>query len=130
MRLLLDTHILLWWVAGDRKLPKSLRVAIASPENEVWVSAAAFWEISIKLRLGRIDIDLEELRVAVDADGFRALPVQIEHTIRLLELPDSHRDPFDRLLIAQALVEGLRLVTRDEEILAYAGVAGFDPLTG
>ncbi len=127
--MLLDTHILLWWVAGDRKLPKSLRSHIASPENEVWVSAAAFWEIAIKLRLGRIKIDLQELRIAVDADGFRDLPVQIAHTIRLLELPDSHRDPFDRMLIAQSLVEGLRLVTGDEEILAYAGVAGFDPLT-
>jgi len=129
VKLLLDTHILLWWVGGDRKLPKSLREIITSPENDVCVSAATFWEIAIKLRLGRIDIDLEELRAAVGADGFVELPVQIAHTLRLSALPEHHRDPFDRLLIAQAIAEGKRLVTSDESILAYAGVAGFDPLS-
>lgn len=129
MNLLLDTHILLWWVAGDRKLPRSLRDRITSAENDVSVSAATFWEIAIKARLGRIHIDLEELRAAVNADGFRELPVQIAHTLRLQELPDHHRDPFDRLLIAQSIADGQRLVTRDESILAYTGVAGFDPLS-
>lgn len=129
MRLLLDTHILLWWVAGDRKLPRSLRDRITSAENDVSVSAATFWEIAIKMSLGRIDIDLEELRAAVNADGFTELPVQIAHTLRLQELPDHHRDPFDRLLIAQSIADGHRLVTRDESILAYTGVAGFDPLS-
>jgi PIN domain nuclease of toxin-antitoxin system len=129
VKLLLDTHILLWWVAGDRKLPRSLRDRITSAENDVFVSAATFWEIAIKMRLGRIDIDLEELRTAVNADGFRELPVQIAHTLRLQELPEHHRDPFDRLLIAQSIADGQRLVTRDESILAYTGVAGFDPLS-
>jgi PIN domain nuclease of toxin-antitoxin system len=129
VNLLLDTHILLWWVAGDRKLPRSLRDRITSAENDVSVSAATFWEIAIKARLGRIHIDLEELRAAVNADGFRELPVQIAHTLRLQELPDHHRDPFDRLLIAQSIADGQRLVTRDESILAYTGVAGFDPLS-
>lgn len=129
MRLLLDTHILLWWVAGDRKLPRSLRDRITSAENDVSVSAATFWEIAIKMSLGRIDIDLEELRAAVNADGFTELPVQIAHTLRFQELPDHHRDPFDRLLIAQSIADGHRLVTRDESILAYTGVAGFDPLS-
>lgn len=128
MRLLLDTHILLWWVTGDRKLSKSLRQRIISAENDVSVSAATFWEIAIKTQLGRLDIDLEELREAVHADGFSELPVQIAHTLRLEALPDHHRDPFDRLLIAQSIVEGQRLVTTDEVILAYAGVAGFDPI--
>lgn len=129
MKLLLDTHILVWWVAGDRKLPKSLRDRIAAAENDVWVSAATFWELSIKLRLGRIAIDLEELRKATNADGFSELSVQIAHTLRLPTLPDHHKDPFDRLLIAQSIVDGLRLVTRDEAILAYTGLAGFDPLS-
>lgn len=129
MKLLLDTHILLWWVAGDRKLPKALREQIASTDNDIFVSAVSFWEIAIKASLGRISIDLEELSSAVKADGFHELPVQIAHTSRLTALPDRHRDPFDRLLMAQAIAESLRLMTRDEFILAYAGTAGFDPLS-
>jgi PIN domain nuclease of toxin-antitoxin system len=129
VKLLLDTHILIWWVAGDRKLPRSLRERITSAESEVSVSAATFWEIAIKIGLGRIAIDLEELRAAVSADGFEELPVQVGHTLRLKALPDHHRDPFDRLLIAQSIAEGRRLVTRDELILTYAGVSGFDPLS-
>ncbi len=129
MNLLLDTHILVWWAAGDRKLPRSLRDRILSDKNDVSVSAATFWELAIKIRLGRIDIDLEELRTAVTADGFGELPVEIAHTLRLRELPDHHRDPFDRLLIAQSIAEGRRLVTRDEAILSYTGVAGFEPLS-
>jgi PIN domain nuclease of toxin-antitoxin system len=129
VKLLLDTHILIWWAAGDRKLPKSLRDRITSAESDVSISAVTFWEIAIKARLGRIHIDLEELRAAVRADGFNELPVQIAHTLRLQALPDHHRDPFDRLLIAQSIADGRRLVTRDKSILAYAGVAGFDPLS-
>lgn len=129
MKLLLDTHILVWWVAGNRKLPKSLRDRIAAAESDVSISAATFWELAIKIRLGRIDIDLEELHAATSADGFTELSVQIAHTLRLRTLPDHHKDPFDRLLIAQSIVEGRRLVTRDDSILAYTGVAGFDPLS-
>lgn len=129
MRLLLDTHVLLLWVGADRRLSKALKSEILSAENELSVSAATFWEIAIKQRLGRIKIDLAELAAAVKADGFRELPVRIAHTERLGTLPDRHRDPFDRLLIAQSIVEGLRLVTRDAAILAYAGTPGFDPWT-
>jgi PIN domain nuclease of toxin-antitoxin system len=128
VKLLLDTHILIWWAQGDRKLSKSLRDHIASSENEVAVSAVTFWELAIKSRLGRIDLDLDELRAAVRADGFDELPVQVEHTLRLRDLPDHHQDPFDRLLIAQSIAEGQRLVTRDDNVLAYAGVTGFNPL--
>lgn len=129
MRLLLDTHILLWWVVGDRRLPKALRTAIASGDNDVAVSAATFWEIAIKQHLGRIAIDLAELQDALMADGFEELPVRVAHTLHLGSLPDHHRDPFDRLLIVQSVAEGRRLVTRDDAILAYSDVAGFDPLT-
>jgi PIN domain nuclease of toxin-antitoxin system len=129
VNLLLDTHILVWWVAGDRRLPVPLRDRIKATENDVSVSSATFWELAIKLRLGRIDIDLEEFCAAVTADGFDELPVQIAHTLRLQDLPAHHKDPFDRLLIAQSIAEGRRLVTSDEAILKYTGVAGFDPLT-
>jgi len=130
MKLLLDTHILIWWARGDRRLSKTLRDHIASSENEVAISAATFWELAIKSRLGRIDLDLNELRKAVRADGFDELPVQVEHTLRLRDLPDHHQDPFDRLLIVQSIAEGQRLVTRDKDVIAYVGVAGFNPLTG
>jgi PIN domain nuclease of toxin-antitoxin system len=130
VRLLLDTHILLWWTRGDRRLSKALRAVIESNENDVTVSVATYWEIAIKKNLGRVDVDLAELQSAVKADGFEELPIHVAHTLRLESLPDHHRDPFDRLLIAQSIVEGHRLVTRDDWILAYAGVGGFDPLTG
>jgi PIN domain nuclease of toxin-antitoxin system len=128
MRLLLDTHVLLWWVGADRKLSKSIRELLASPHNDIAISAASFWEIAIKKTLGRIEIDLEALRDATAADGFDELPVAIRDTLLLDSLPDHHRDPFDRILIAQAIGHGRRLVTREESILTYAGLRGFDPL--
>ena len=128
MRLLLDTHVLLWWAAADRKLSKDTRAAIASPDNDIAVSAATFWELAIKRQLGRVKIHLADLQKAVAADGFIEMPVAIAHTLRLQTLPDLHRDPFDRLLIAQCIESASRLLTRDAQILEYAGVAGFDPL--
>ena len=130
MRLLLDTHILLWWLMGDRRLPKSLAKAVGSPENDIAVSAASLWEIVIKHMLGRIDADLDELLSSMTSDGFTELPVQVRHTLKLQSLPRHHDDPFDRILIAQSISEGRRLVTTDKSILSYAGLAGFDPLPG
>jgi PIN domain nuclease of toxin-antitoxin system len=128
MRLLLDTHILLWWLMGDRRLPKGIAKALASPGHDVAVSAASLWEIVIKQMLGRIEVDLDELLSSVASDGFSELPVQFHHTLKLQALPRQHDDPFDRILIAQSIAEGRRIVTTDKSILAYAGVAGFDPL--
>lgn len=128
MRLLLDTHILLWWLMGDRRLPKSLAKALASSENDVAVSAATLWEIVIKHMLGRIDVDLDELLSSIASDGFSELPVQFRHTLKLQSLPRHHDDPFDRILIAQSVAEGRRLVTTDKSILLYAGLPGFDPI--
>jgi Uncharacterized protein conserved in bacteria len=116
VRFLLDTHILLWWVSGSRRLSKSLRRAIESPDHDVAVSAASFWEIAIKRQLGRISIDLAGLLDAVQADGFEEIPVRAAHALRLQSLPDHHRDPFDCLLIAQSIVEARRLITRDEAL--------------
>jgi len=129
MRLLLDTHILLWWLIGDRRLPKGLANALAAPENDVAVSAASLWELVIKRMLGRMDVDLDELVSSIAGDGFAELPIRFSHTLRVLSLPRHHDDPFDRILIAQAASDGRRLVTTDRLILAYAGVAGFDPLS-
>jgi len=128
MRLLLDTHILLWWVMADRRLSKPLANILASPENDVAVSAASIWEIAIKRSLGRIDVDLDELLSSMNADGFTELPMRFAHALRLESLPRHHDDPFDRILIAQSIAEGRRLVTTDDAILGYAGIAGFDPL--
>ena len=128
MRLLLDTHILLWWLSGDRRLSRAVRDALASEENDVAVSAATVWEIAIKKTLGRISVDLEELLSAISGDHFVELPVRFTHSHALESLPRRHDDPFDRLLIAQSIAEGRRLVTHDDLILRYAGVAGFDPL--
>ena len=128
MRLLLDTHVLLWWATADRRLTRTVRQTIASADNDVSISSVTFWEIAIKSALGRIDVDLAELHAAVNADGLEEVPVRISHALRVQSLPDHHRDPFDRMLIAQSIVEGRRLMTRDERILEYAGVAGFDPL--
>lgn len=130
MRLLLDTHILLWWARGDRRLTKSLTEVISSRESDVAVSAASLWEISIKRALGRIDVDMGELIESAAADGFSELPVRFGHTTILASLPRRHDDPFDRILIAQAIAEGRRLVTTDDAILGYQGVAGFGALSG
>ena len=122
MRLLLDTHVLLWWAGGDRKLGPAVRETIADGENTILISAATFWEIAIKQMLGRIDIDLDALREAIADDGFEELPINIDHTLRVSTLPLTHRDPFDRLLIAQSISESAVLVTRDDAVHAYAGI--------
>lgn len=130
MRLLLDTHILLWWVMADRRLSKVIAKILTSAENDIAVSAASLWEITIKRALGRLEIDLDELVSTISADGFSELPMRFAHTRKLEVLPRHHDDPFDRILMAQSIVEGRRLVTTDQAILDYVGIAGFDPLTG
>ncbi len=117
MKLLLDTHAVLWWQTEDRRLPKAARTAIASADI-VWVSAASGWEVAIKAALGRLRLQ-EPFAVTVAADDFTELPVTLTHAARLGELPALHADPFDRLLVAQALVEGATLVTKDEALGAY-----------
>lgn len=129
MRLLLDTHILLWWLTLDRRLPKSIDTAIRSGANDVAVSVASVWEVTIKVMRGRLDIEIDDLLMSIAADGFAELPVRFGHTLRLHLLPPHHNDPFDRILIAQSVAEGRRLVTMDATILKYAGEQGFDPLT-
>ena len=119
MRLLLDTHIFLWAVAGSRLLKPAVRRMIESAD-EVHVSAASIWEIAIKARLGKIDADPDELTAAIDASGFVQLPVSAAHAAGVARLPLHHNDPFDRLLIAQALAEPLRLLTVDAALARYS----------
>ena len=123
MRLLLDTHILIWWLADDRKLAKSARAIIANPDNDVLVSAASLWEISIKVALGRLEVELDDLEQNVAANGFRSLPINFRHAITAGRLPAIHRDPFDRMLIAQASVEELRVTSHDKIFERY-GLSG------
>ena len=119
--LLLDTHALLWWLKGGEQLSRHAIEAIASPETEVHVSPASLWEASIKRAKGRLETppDLERW---VRNEGFRELPIRLEHGQAAGALPPFHNDPFDRLLIAQAKLEGLTIVTRDPAFKAY-GVA-------
>lgn len=119
MRLLLDTHIFLWAVSGSRLLKASARDLIESAD-EVYVSAASIWEVAIKARLGKIQADPHELAAAIEPSGFLELPVSTTHAAGVERLELHHADPFDRLLIAQALVEPLRLLTADEVLAAYS----------
>lgn len=117
MRLLLDTHVVLWWQTDDRRLGREARRAIAAADI-VWVSAVSGWEASIKIARGRLRVD-EKFRILVAVDGFTELPVWLTHAERLLDLPPHHADPFDRLLVAQALVERATIVTHDRAIEPY-----------
>jgi len=118
MILLLDTHVLLWWLADDPMLSQTMRAAISNGKNLVFVSAATAWEIAIKSALGKLDMP-DNLETALTANRFQPLPITIPHGLAVADLPHHHNDPFDRLLIAQAKVEGLMLVTHDEQIKKY-----------
>ena len=121
MRALLDTHILLWAVASSRKLSKAARLVIEDPENEVFYSPANLWEIAIKSALRRSDfrVDVAALHGALPESGFAELPIRAVHAVALAGLPDIHRDPFDRILVCQALTEPLVLITNDGTLAQY-----------
>jgi PIN domain nuclease of toxin-antitoxin system len=116
MRLLLDTHTLLWWLAEDPSLPASARKLIANKNNDVLVSAASAWEIATKVRLGKLPIALDlahDFTPHLERERFETLAVNADHGIRAGLLPGPHKDPFDRMLIAQALAENLAIVSND-----------------
>jgi PIN domain nuclease of toxin-antitoxin system len=118
VRLLLDTSTLLWWLDGDQKLGQEARAAIANPDNEVLVSAASAWEISVKRASGKLEAPLE-IAAALERNYFIELPIEVAHAIAAGELPRHHKDPFDRMLVAQAQIEDLALVADDPEIAKY-----------
>ena len=118
MRLLLDTHALLWWLVADPRLSDEAREAISAETSYVAVSAASAWEIAIKARLGRLDLP-QQLEEELVAQNFDPLPITIAHAVHAGALPAHHEDLFDRMLVAQAQLEGLTIVTRDPRIAAY-----------
>lgn len=115
MRLLLDAQAILWWFQGDERLSKSARRMIGAPDAEVFVSVAAVWELAIKTRLGKLDAQslLDSAEERFRAAGFAALSITVEHAVRAGALPMHHKDPFDRMLVAQAQAENLAIVSSD-----------------
>ncbi|HWS64310.1 MAG TPA: type II toxin-antitoxin system VapC family toxin [Steroidobacteraceae bacterium] len=119
MRLLLDTHIFLWAVQGNASLKPRVRRMMEAAE-QIYVSAASIWEIAVKARLGKIEASAADLVDAIEASGFLELPVRARHAVRVADLPLHHTDPFDRLLVSQAMVEPLRLLTVDTMLCQYS----------
>lgn len=121
MNLLLDTHVLLWAAGASDRLSREACELIDDPRNALWFSAASLWEIAIKCGLGREDfrVDPFRLRKGLLDNGYRELAISGEHALGIERLPPIHKDPFDRLLVAQAIVEGFTLLTADEKVAEY-----------
>jgi PIN domain nuclease of toxin-antitoxin system len=113
VKLLLDTHALLWWLSDDPKLGSYVRDLIADPGNDILVSAASLWEILVKVRAGKLVADIGEILAEMKAQGFTLLEIAPAHLLALAGLPMHHRDPFDHLLIAQAIAEGATFLSED-----------------
>jgi len=124
VRLLLDTHALVWWAGDKSKLSPTALAELRDPANEIMLSAASIWELQIKIALGKFTL-VHPLDVTVRqqaANGFGLLPVTVDHALALRHLPPTHKDPFDRMLIAQALTEGAALVSADAVVAKYPAV--------
>ena len=122
MRVLVDTHVFLWWVEGDRALPVKARAALANRDNECLFSLVSVWELAIKAGLGKLKLSLPVQRYVIEhvaANGFRMLDIQLAHIGRVESMASHHGDPFDRLLIAQALEEKIPVVTADPVFRDY-----------
>lgn len=120
MRFILDTHALLWWLSGDSQLGSDARAKIEDRSNEVIISSASLWEITIKQSLGRLEVDIAKINSEIIAQGFKQIGIEIDHLVELVTLPHHHRDPFDRMLIAQARSERVPLMTNDGAMGDYA----------
>jgi PIN domain nuclease of toxin-antitoxin system len=122
MKVLLDTHAFLWLITDDNRLSQTARKAFLNPKNSLLFSAASLWEICIKQSLGKLSLRsgwLQTIQNELKVNAIQWLPIEIAHCARLTKLPFHHRDPFDRMLIAQALVESLQLLSRDDRFVAY-----------
>ncbi len=121
MRLLIDTHILIWFLEGNKSLSVLRRQIIARRQNEVLVSIASLWELAIKISLGKLILakPLADVIEQINIENIEILPITAEHTLRVSALPFHHRDPFDRIIIAQSLVENLPVITDDNEFSIY-----------
>jgi PIN domain nuclease of toxin-antitoxin system len=123
MKVLLDTHTFLWWVTDDLRLSERAHEVIGDAHNELFFSAASGWEIAIKARLGHLQLtsDLDDFVVKqLAANDITVLPIHLHHALHVYTLPDHHRDPFDRILIAQSQLERLAILTADPQIVQYA----------
>ena len=123
MKLLLDTHLLLWAAGEPKRLPKDIRTLLEDRDNELLFSAASLWEVAIKSGLGREDFRVEArlLRRGLLDNGYSELPIVSDHVVAIESLPPIHKDPFDRVLVAQATVEGITLLTNDPVVAQYPG---------
>ena len=122
MNYLLDTHTFLWWITDDDSLTQKVKEIISLPENNIYFSTVSSWEIMIKHKLGKIQFPLEPeilLPIQVSNNNFDILEISLPHTLALKDLEDHHKDPFDRLLVAQSLVENMPILTLDENIKKY-----------
>ncbi|HEY3776997.1 MAG TPA: type II toxin-antitoxin system VapC family toxin [Rhizomicrobium sp.] len=119
MKFLLDTHVAVWWFAGSKRLGNEARRIITTPDVELFFSAASWWELAIKAALGRLDFDLVRARQILQKNEIAMLAVTFDHGDRAAALAEHHKDPFDRMLVAQAMFENLRLLTRDTQLKAY-----------
>ena len=122
MKAILDAHALLWFLAGDDRLSSTAKSAILTPANELWVSAATLWEIAIKVSLGKLELAqplAQLLPDQLERNAVGLLAIRLEHLVMVAELPFHHRDPFDRLMVAQALVDQLVVVSNDAALDAY-----------
>ncbi|RYE72732.1 MAG: type II toxin-antitoxin system VapC family toxin [Oxalobacteraceae bacterium] len=119
MRILLDTHVYLWWLQDSPKLSNVARVRIDSA-SKVYISSASIWEATIKAGIGKLEVDVNQLVAEITNCGFDELPILARHAAMVAQLPDIHRDPFDRILVAQALCEPLRLLTADGILGGYS----------
>lgn len=125
MRILLDTHCWLWMQVAPKRLAADVRELLADPEHRLYLSAASSWEIAVKWALGKLPLPaspVEYVPARLERQGVEGLPVEHRHALQVGALPHHHRDPFDRLLLAQALVEGLTFLTVDRQLAAYDGV--------
>ena len=122
MKVVLDTHAFLWWISDDDRLPPSARSIIGNRENELFLSAATGWEIAIKAKLGRIHLPGKIdsfIAEQLDLNDIYSLPIQMSHALNVYDLPNHHRDPFDRLIISQAQLEKMSILTMDPQIARY-----------
>ena len=123
MRILLDTHAWLWWITDDQKLSRSARELLTSGRNELFLSVAGLWEVVAKAQIGKLPFPKPSapyLQQQLAKSGVRVLPILLDHVFRLEDLPLHHRDPFDRILIAQSLEEGMPILTADPLLKAYS----------
>jgi len=119
MQVLLDTHIYLWFVGADKLLPTEA-ISIMDSAEAIYVSSATLWEIAIKVRTGKLKVELDELVEKMGPSGFHSLPILPSHTTLIAKLPMHHRDPFDRMLVAQAISEEIWLLTSDRQLRQYS----------